>query len=65
MICDAHMHFFSPGFFDTLGAQKGLPLDENDCWIAATALAAGATLVSRDTDFQQIDGLSVINWSIQ
>ncbi len=27
MICDAHMHFFSPGFFDALGAQKGLPLD--------------------------------------
>jgi len=28
----------------------GLPLDENDCWIAATALALGATLVSRDSD---------------
>jgi uncharacterized protein len=27
MICDAHIHFFSPGFFDALGAQKGLPLD--------------------------------------
>jgi uncharacterized protein len=27
MICDAHMHFFSPGFFDALGAQKGLPVD--------------------------------------
>ena len=27
MICDAHVHFFSPGFFDALGAQKGLPLD--------------------------------------
>ena len=27
MICDAHVHFFSPGFFDTLGAQKGLPPD--------------------------------------
>ncbi|MCC6991827.1 MAG: amidohydrolase [Acidobacteria bacterium] len=26
-MCDAHMHFFSPGFFDALGAQKGLPLD--------------------------------------
>lgn len=25
MICDAHVHFFSPGFFDALGAQKGLP----------------------------------------
>ncbi len=25
MICDAHVHFFSPGFFDALGTQKGLP----------------------------------------
>jgi predicted TIM-barrel fold metal-dependent hydrolase len=24
MICDAHVHFFSPGFFDGLGAQMGL-----------------------------------------
>lgn len=27
MICDAHVHFFSPGFFAALGAQKGLPLE--------------------------------------
>jgi hypothetical protein len=27
MLCDAHVHFFSPGFFDTLGAQLGLPPD--------------------------------------
>ncbi len=25
MLCDSHVHFFSPGFFDTLGAQLGLP----------------------------------------
>jgi uncharacterized protein len=25
MICDAHVHFFSPGFFDALGTQQGLP----------------------------------------
>ncbi|MCI0392836.1 MAG: PIN domain-containing protein [Acidobacteria bacterium] len=31
---------------------RGLALDENDLWIAATALALGATLVSRDNDFQ-------------
>ena len=28
MICDAHVHFFSPGFFDALGAQKGLPPED-------------------------------------
>lgn len=27
MICDAHVHFFSPGFFDTLGVQMGLPAE--------------------------------------
>ncbi len=41
----------------------GLALDENDLWIAATALALGATLISRDGDFQQIAGLAVEDWT--
>jgi predicted nucleic acid-binding protein len=41
--------------------HRGLPLDENDLWIAATALAINATLVSRDSDFQRIEGLAVVN----
>ena len=40
--------------------QRGLSLDENDLWIAATALALDATLVSRDSDFESIDGLPVV-----
>ena len=40
--------------------QRGLTLDENDLWVAATALALGATLVSRDSDFGRIDGLTVV-----
>jgi predicted nucleic acid-binding protein len=40
--------------------QRGLTLDENDLWVAATALALGATLVSRDSDFGNIDGLAVV-----
>ena len=40
--------------------QRGLPLDENDLWVAATALALGATLVSRDKDFGGIEGLQVV-----
>ncbi len=48
-----------------IGSQsKGLNLDENDLWLAATALVAGAVLVTRDNDFQQIDGLSVIDWTV-
>jgi predicted nucleic acid-binding protein len=40
--------------------RRGLMLDENDLWVAATALALGATLVSRDRDFAGINGLSVV-----
>ena len=40
--------------------RRGLPLDENDLWMAATALALSAILVSRDSDFQVIEGLSVV-----
>jgi len=39
--------------------RLGLPLDENDLWIAATALAIGATLVSNDSDFPRVETLSV------
>jgi predicted nucleic acid-binding protein len=44
-------------------ASKGLAMDENDLWIASTALALGATLVSPDNDFQQVDGLTVVDWT--
>ena len=40
--------------------RRGLPLDENDLWIAATALVLEATLVSRDSDFQSIEGLVLV-----
>ena len=40
--------------------RRGLPLDENDLWIAATALALDATLVSRDSDFRAIEGLALV-----
>ena len=40
--------------------SQGLVLDENDLWIAATALALGATLVSRDQDFVGVKGLAVV-----
>ena len=39
--------------------RLGLPLDDNDLWIAATALAFDATIVSRDMDFQRVSELSV------
>ena len=44
--------------------QKGFTLDENDLWVAATALSLGAVLISRDTDFRHIDGLIVKDWTV-
>ena len=41
-------------------SSRGLSLDENDLWIAATALSLGATLVTRDKDFTGIEGLTVV-----
>jgi len=43
--------------------RKGMPLDENDLWIAATALALGAVLVTSDSDFRRIRGLPVEDWT--
>ena len=40
--------------------RRGVPLDENDLWVAATALAMDATLDTRDSDFQGITGLVVV-----
>jgi tRNA(fMet)-specific endonuclease VapC len=42
---------------------KGRTLDENDLWIAATALALEAVLVTRDADFSRVANLTVENWS--
>lgn len=43
--------------------QKGMSLDENDLWIAASARFHGATLVAGDRDFQSIDGIRIEDWS--
>src|SRR5205814_9863300 len=43
--------------------QRGLSLDENDLWIAATASALGATLVTSDNDFRRVPGLRTVDWT--
>lgn len=44
--------------------RKGTPLDENDLWIAATASAIGATLVTTDSDFLRLSGLRLEDWTL-
>ena len=45
--------------------QHGTPLSENDLWIAATAMALDAILVTADSDFQRIAefGLRLEDWT--
>ena len=45
-----------------VGQQRlGRNLDDNDLWIAATALSLGATLVTRDADFKSIPSLRILS----
>jgi tRNA(fMet)-specific endonuclease VapC len=41
---------------------KGLPIPENDLWIAAVALELDMPLATRDAHFDWIDGLTVLKW---
>lgn len=42
--------------------RDGVALNENDLWIAASALALSATLVTRDNDFGRVRGLLTQDW---
>jgi tRNA(fMet)-specific endonuclease VapC len=41
---------------------KGRPLPENDIWIAAIAFQYDLILVSRDSHFQEIENLQLVQW---
>ena len=42
---------------------KGQNIDDNDLWIAASAMSLGATLVSNDQVFTHVPGLVVEDWT--
>jgi len=42
--------------------EKGRPIPSNDLWIAAHTLAEGADLLTLDSHFQPIEGLSVMEF---
>jgi predicted nucleic acid-binding protein len=43
--------------------SAGVAINDNDLWIAATAIVIGATLVTRDADFRRLPGLTVEDWT--
>jgi len=44
--------------------RKGMRLDENDLWIAATAVSLRAVLVTTDSDFQRVSELNIEDWTL-
>lgn len=42
--------------------RKGRPIPTNDIWIAAACLEHDLPLATRDSDFQHVDGLVVLDW---
>ena len=45
---------------------RGVVIGGNDLWIAATALAHGATLVTNNTaEFSRVPGLQLEDWTLE
>jgi predicted nucleic acid-binding protein len=44
--------------------SQGLNLDDNDLWIAATAITLGSVLVTRDQIFWRVPSLQTEDWSV-
>ncbi len=43
--------------------RRGFTIQEQDIFIAATAIARGLILVSNDSDLLRVEGLSLDNWA--
>ena len=44
--------------------SKGINPEDNDLWMAATALTLGYVVVTRDQIFSRVPGLQVEDWSV-
>jgi tRNA(fMet)-specific endonuclease VapC len=42
--------------------SKGRPIPDNDIWIAATALQYDLILLTRDAHFNEVEGLTLLDW---
>lgn len=69
VLSDLHCHTIPEAVADTYARLKqicrsaGLSLDENDLWIASTAISLNATLDTRDNDFVHVPGLKIEDWT--
>lgn len=61
LVCDASTARFYGEIKNAL-RLKGRPIPENDIWIAALAQQHSLKLVTRDTHFDDIHGLSLERW---
>jgi tRNA(fMet)-specific endonuclease VapC len=43
--------------------RDGQPIETNDIWIAAIAIASDLTLASNDRHFEYVDGLELEDWT--
>ncbi len=50
------------GYLKHRQRRRGLPVPDNDLWIAATAMRHELTLVTRDRHFDRIEGLTKATW---
>lgn len=70
VFANIHIEGITEPIADTYGQLKsslesqGLNLDDNDLWIAATALTLGRLVITRDHIFARIPGVQVEDWTV-
>jgi tRNA(fMet)-specific endonuclease VapC len=42
--------------------EEGIPIPQNDLWIAAASIRAGVPLITRDRHFRRVSGLTVLEY---
>ena len=53
---------FHYGHIRSVLAQVGIPIPENDIWIAALTIQHQLPLATRDNHFERVPSISLLNW---
>jgi tRNA(fMet)-specific endonuclease VapC len=61
LVCDADTAR-NYGRIRNMLRQKGQPRPEADMWIAANAIQYDLTLLTHDSHFDEVDGLTIASW---